>query len=204
MSASHGARSRRSCCYSDRGTMSEPTVIAGEHVYLRPVSRADATPAYVGWLNDPETTRFMEPRRDQATLASVREYIDNVSSRDDAVFLAICLNGDDRHVGNVKLEPIDRRHRSAILGIMIGDRTARGRGIGTEATTLACRYAFETLGLHRVALGVTVDNLPAIRCYENVGFKREGKQRDAVRRGDTFIDSLWMAILEHELPEDNR
>jgi RimJ/RimL family protein N-acetyltransferase len=178
--------------------------VVGDRIYLRPVTEADATPAYVSWLNDPETTRYMESGRRAETVESIREYIARLEGREDARFLAIVLNDGDRHVGNLKLEPINWTHRHAVLGIMIGDPAARGRGVGTAATRLALQYAFSGLKLHRIALGVTADNLPAIRCYEKVGFKTEGRFREAVRREHGYVDSLWMAILADEFARGSR
>lgn len=172
--------------------------LEGPRVYLRRVAPADATPAYAGWLNDPETTRYMESGRRVETVASIADYIARYSGREDALFLAIVLRAGDRHVGNLKLEPINRTHRHAVLGIMIGDAAARGRGIGGEAIVLALRHAFAGLGLHRVALGVTADNLPGIRCYEKVGFRVEGRLRESILRPQGYLDSLWMAILAEE------
>lgn len=174
-------------------------LIRGDRVYLRRVTLADATPRYASWLNDPETTRYLESGRREETADSLRAYIARHLDRDDVLFMAVVLNTDDSHIGNIKLEPVDHKNRSAVLGILIGAKGQRARGIGTEAMTLALRYAFESLRLHRVSLGVTSDNLPAIHCYEKVGFRHEGCLREAIRRDDGFVDHLWMGILAHEL-----
>lgn len=173
-------------------------VLVGERVLLRPLTRNDATPEYVGWINDPETTRFLESGRRKETIESIAEYIARYENREDVRFLAIFLKEGNRHVGNLKLEPINWMHKNAILGIMIGDAKARGKGIGTEAILLMLRYAFDELKLHRVALGVTADNLPAINCYRKIGFKEEGRLRESVLRESGFVDSLSMGILADE------
>lgn len=173
----------------------ENPFLTGERIYLRPVEASDATADYVSWLNDAITTRFMESGYFPNTLDSVAEYIASHSGLRDCLFLAIVLRDGDRHVGNVKLEPIDWVHRSAEFGIMIGDPAARGHGIGTEATVLVLRHAFDRLNLHRVALGVVADNLPAIRSYEKVGFREEGSFRQAILREGRFLDLKRMAIL---------
>jgi RimJ/RimL family protein N-acetyltransferase len=173
-------------------------ILMGERIYLRPLTSADATPTYAGWLNDPETTRFMESGRRVETVESIAAYIGKYEGRSDALFLAIVLKNGDRHVGNVKLEPINWTHSSAVLGIMIGAADARGKGIGTEAVRLVLACAFREMKLHRVTLGVTADNEPGIRCYLKVGFKEEGRWREAIRRGNGFVDHVWMGILDRE------
>lgn len=173
-------------------------VLVGERILLRPVSRQDATLEYVSWLNDPETTRYMESGRRQESIESITEYIARYENREDVRFMAIVLKDRSRHVGNLKLEPINWTHRNAVLGIMIGDPRVRGKGIGTEAILLMLRYAFDDLKLHRISLGVTADNRPAIKCYQEVGFKEEGRCREAILRETGYIDSLCMAILADE------
>lgn len=174
------------------------TFLRGELCDLEPVRAEHATAEYVGWLNDAETTRFMESGYFPSTLASVQAYIEAMRSRSDVLFLAIIDRELGRHVGNIKLEPIQWIHRNAELGIMIGDPEARGRGLGTEACHLVLRHAFDRLGLHRVGLGVVEDNRGAIRAYEKVGFQVEGALRQAIQRDGRSFDVVRMGILATE------
>jgi RimJ/RimL family protein N-acetyltransferase len=175
----------------------EPDLV-GERIYLRPLGKADATDTYVGWLNDPETTRGLETGSQRETVASVAEYIERYARREDALFLGIFLKKGDRHIGNVKLDPINRRHRNAVLGILIGDPAVRGQGIAPEAVRVLLRHAFGEMGLHRIDLAVAVDNPAAIRSYQKAGFREEGRLRERVRRGEGYVDALWMGILDRD------
>ncbi len=173
-------------------------ILTGDRIYLRPVQEADATDTYVKWLNDPETTRYLESGRMQETVDSIKAYIRRYHARENALFLAIILKEGALHIGNIKLEPINWVHKEALLGIMIGDPRARGKGIGMETIRLVLNYAFDVLELHRVGLGVTSDNLQAISCYENLGFQREGIIREAISRKNGFVDRIWMGLLRKE------
>ncbi len=44
----------------------------------------------------------------------------------------------------------------------------------TEAADLAVRYAFDTLGLHRVEANIQPGNAPSIALVRRLGFAREG------------------------------
>ncbi|MBU0677862.1 MAG: GNAT family N-acetyltransferase [Verrucomicrobia bacterium] len=175
--------------------------LEGERVYLRRIAMSDATPEYARWLNDPDTTRYMESGRHEETIKSLRQYIVKYENRNDVLFLAVVLKDGDRHIGNVKLEPVNKVHNNALLGIMIGDADARGKGYGSEAILLTLQHAFDVLGLHRVALGVTADNERAIKCYENLGFREEGRLRENVNRQSHYVDGVWMGMLEQEFRE---
>lgn len=59
-------------------------------------------------------------------------------------------------------------------------------------------YAFETLNLNRVELGVHDFNTRAIRAYERAGFVREGVRRQHAFIDGRYIDSLVYGILASE------
>ena len=112
--------------------------------------------------------------------------------------LAIVDKKSDFHIGNVKLGPIQWIHRRATFGIMIGDKKFWGMGLGQEATRLAIEYAFTRLNLLRIDLGVFAEHESAVRCYEKVGFKVEGRMRQDLFCNGEYKDRLWMGILRSE------
>jgi RimJ/RimL family protein N-acetyltransferase len=58
------------------------------------------------------------------------------------------------------------------------------------------------LGLKRVGLSVFEFNKPAISAYEKLGFKEEGRIRQAVQRDGASHDAILMRILASEWRED--
>ena len=59
-----------------------------------------------------------------------------------ALVLAMVLREDDRHIGNISLQAIDWIDRSAEFAILLGDRTAWGKGYSKEAAYLICLHGF--------------------------------------------------------------
>lgn len=174
--------------------MHRPFLVGGS-VYLRPLEPADLEGPYLGWLNDPEVTRFMEAGAFPTTLSSLRRYVEDVAQAPANVMLAIIEKTADTHVGNIKLGPIHWIHRRADLGIMIGDRAQWGRGYGREAVGLVLAYGFDRLNLNKITLGVDADNSRAVRLYEALGFKVEGTEREHRFRDGAYRDNVLMAIL---------
>jgi RimJ/RimL family protein N-acetyltransferase len=60
------------------------------------------------------------------------------------------------------------------------------------------RHAFETLGLHRIALYVFEFNERAIRAYQRCGFVVEGRARESIFREGRWWDELAMSVLESD------
>ena len=102
----------------------------------------DVTDAYVRWLNDPEINRFLESRFAEHTLDSTRGYVADMLESPGNLMMGIRSLALGRHVGNIKLGPIDRQHGLGEIGLMIGERTAWGRGIATRAISIISRSGF--------------------------------------------------------------
>lgn len=105
---------------------------------------------------------------------------------------------DSRLVGSVKLHSISWTDRKASLSIAIGDEADRGKGYGSEAIRLILRYAFEELNLNRVSLWVFEYNHRAMKLYEKVGFKHEGRSRQNTFHQGRYWDSIQMSMLREE------
>lgn len=100
----------------------------------------------------------------------------------------------DRAVGHVELT-LERKHDLAYIGRVLVAPAERGRGLGTALMREVVRFAFDELDLHRISLNVFDFNTPAIRCYERVGFVREGHLREARRASDGYWSLLVMGML---------
>jgi len=137
-----------------------------------------ASEEYVGWLNDREVNRYLESRFTIQDLASVRAFIETALADERILFLGIRCPALGRHVGNIKLGPIDRRHGLGEVGIMIGDRQAWGRGIASAAIACIADIAQHELGLRKLTAGCYASNKGSARAFEKAGFQVEGVRRD--------------------------
>ena len=175
--------------------MQNPFLI-GPTVYLRPLEREDA-PTLVTWMNDPEVTRFLR-RRGPINRIAEEAFLRRLSESTTDVVLGIVVREADRFIGVTGLHQFETRHRHAMFGITLGDKTAWGKGYGTEATRLMVRHAFETLNLNRVWLQVYEYNPRGVHVYEKVGFKHEGRLRQDTFRDGRYWDTVVMGVLREE------
>ena len=166
--------------------------VVGERIYLRALTTADASHEYCAWLNDHEVNEYLETR--QSTIHDLTAYIQKQIDDPNSIFVGIFDKTNDIHIGNIKLEPIDWQKKKAIFGILVGNKSYWGRGIGTEATQLIVRYAFATVGLEEIELGVIAENKRAIRSYEKAGFAQTGVRKNAINHGGVLYDDVIMSI----------
>ena len=101
----------------------------------------------------------------------------------------------DRVVGWCDISPIPRpvQAHCGVLGIGILEQYRR-KGIG-PALMLATLGKARDMGLTRVELTVRERNTHATALYESLGFRHEGRQRNAVRIDGVYENFLSMAIL---------
>lgn len=169
-------------------------ILRGAQVTLRPLATGDLRRC-VKWFSDPQVTQFLG-RNAPVTLAEEERWFRDYSRRSDEQIFAIEIDG--RHVGNLGLHKVDRVHRKADLGIVIGETAYWSHGYGTDALRTVLQYGFGHLGLNKVSLEVLEDNLRAIRSYDKCGFVREGVHREDVYKDGRFRNVVRMSILARE------
>jgi [ribosomal protein S5]-alanine N-acetyltransferase len=165
-----------------------------EQVELFLLEPAHVGPIYVGWLADTEVNRYLESRflahTELTTCAFVRNCLDDPGT----LFLGIRSKAlNFRHVGNIKLSPIDQRHGLAEVGILIGERSAWGRGIASDAITATCEIARDQLSLRKLTAGCYASNLGSVKAFQRAGFQVEGTRRDHFILQGKLEDLVLMA-----------
>ena len=171
--------------------------MTGERVALGPLRR-DLVSLYLAWMNDFAVTRTLATGWRPTTRESEDMWYDNVAhSRRDAHF-TVYERATLRPIGNTALQNIDHLHRTAELGLMIGEKDCWGRGYGGEATALVLDYGFTGLGLHAIMLRVYSHNERALRTYTRAGFRLVGRLREAHRFGGQAHDVIFMDCLATE------
>ncbi len=159
-------------------------------------------PLYARWYGDEEVWRLTSWMAEPMRRAAVERLFEDRerSSLDDS--FAVHWEGEEEPVGVVSLTNISHANASADLSVIVGDEKDRDKGLGTEAIRILLGYAFEELGLNRVALSVFEFNEAAIHAYEKLGFEREGLLRQALRRDGGFHDAILMSVLAQDWRED--
>jgi len=171
--------------------------VVGERVALGPL-RADLLPLYGRWINDFGTIRMTGLPPGPVTAENERDWYEQRSKSENDLMFTIYERETLRPIGNTALHGLDHRNRSVSFGIIIGEPECRGKGYGTETTSLMLDYAFTALGLHSVMLTVFEFNPAGIRAYEKAGFKELGRRRECRVMGGRFWDEIYMDCLAPE------
>lgn len=169
----------------------------GKRVSLRPPQESDI-PRVLHWLNDPGTRRFLS-RVHPLTELEEKRFLETTATPGGNHQPFIIIESDTHEpIGCTGLHQIDWVHRRAELGIFIGPADKRGLGLGQEAFELLIAHAFEGINLHRVTLTVFAFNNAGIRCYERIGFVKEGVDRESQFVEGRYVDVFRYALLSRE------
>jgi diamine N-acetyltransferase len=180
------------------GSEPPPLTLVGDLVALGPAHKG-LLPLLWKWENDLELSVLtgdpVHPLSPEGIDGLYERYAKNDPSHASFV---IYERATLRPIGTIGLPGINHAHRTAELGVGIGEHDCWGKGYGTEATRLILDYAFNILGLHNVMLRAFSYNERAIRTYRRVGFKEMGRRRQAQRIGGRPYDVVYMDCLATE------
>lgn len=149
------------------------------------------------WTNDDEVTYYMVTGLYPSNIDRLKEEYSNLVKGKNIIF-SIIDKKRKKIIGFAGLYTINGQTRSAELRIIIGDKNIHGKGVGTISVRYVVKYAFEKLNLNKVWLGVNAKSKGALRCYEKVGFMKEGILRQEIYRNNQYYDAIRMSILRRE------
>jgi RimJ/RimL family protein N-acetyltransferase len=182
--------------------ISPPERLDDGRAALRPLRVGDAGPYARAFVEDDALGRLLGIDKDPDE-ASVRERIERQAEpSEDATFfrLAIADPASDAFWGEVIAHSLDDQHRRGEIGFwVVPDQ--RGRGVGSSAVALAISWMFEELGLLRVEMTTTPENLVVPELARRLGFRQEGILRARnIERGER-VDIVWFGLLREEWAE---
>jgi RimJ/RimL family protein N-acetyltransferase len=124
------------------------------------------------------------------------EELGTTRAKTDVSFVIEAIDADStKAIGTVGLHGINAKDHNATFGIAIGEKQYWGKGYGTEAAKLIINYGFDQLNLHRVNSVVIAFNDRSIRMHRRLGFKEEGRHREAIFKNGKFHDDIAYGML---------
>lgn len=170
--------------------------LAGEKIYLREVREDDVNSEYYSWINDPEINQYLETRFLPRSKKDILNHVNKLDANPNEIFFAICDIKNDKHIGNIKLGPINWYHRKGDISLLIGNREYWGKGVATEAIKLVIKFGFDTLNLHKLNAGYYEQNIGSARAFEKCGFVVEGRFKDDVFLDGKYWDSIRVGLVK--------
>lgn len=164
--------------------------LTGDRVLLRPFEEKDISEPYLSWLQDPEVVRYSSQRFHVHTLETCQTYLASFAGSANH-FLAICERTSGAMLGTLTVYH-SVPHRTADVGIMIGERQIWGQGIGAEAFCLVLSALKASGLLRKITAGTLAVNRGMVRIMEKAGM-----QHEATRPAQELLDGVPVDVVYH-------
>ena len=177
--------------------MTEKPVLRGPRVILRDTAAGDVD-ARFALGNTPDIIKMFggDPSQVRDITCEAAEAWVRAQQTEPYAWI---IEADGVLLGSIRLHTVNHADKRAQIAIGILDSNALGKGFGTEAMQVLATHAFDTMGLHRLGCRVLDFNDRAVAAYEKVGFKVEGREREAALIGADWHDDLIMGLLDRDL-----
>jgi ribosomal-protein-alanine N-acetyltransferase len=147
-----------------------PAAIETDRFILRELTVADVSERYLEWLSDPEARKWIVAAAEAQRMADLKDYVAQRVGRADVLFLGIFDKSCGVHIGNIKYEPVLPDQGSAVMGILVGDPSFRGKGVFAEVFGASVAWLKNERRITRIHLGVEKAHEAALKAYQNAGF----------------------------------
>ena len=176
-----------------------PVELRTDGYALLPFTAEKITDRYLGWLNDPEINRFLEVRFERSTWESTLAYVASFYGPTEKYMWGIHVEGEAEPIGTMTLYDIKRRHGSAEIGLLVGERAHWGQGASDSAIGMVASFTFEQLGLRRLTAYSYAGNHGMNLTFRRLGFTLEGRMREVFFVGTgQYVDGFRWGLLAAE------
>ena len=146
------------------------------------------------WFNDPDVSRHMD---DSDVLLTEEDLIEGIFVRTtDDVNFVIYDEKRRKEIGFCSIYNVNGSIDSGEISFLIGEEDFRNRGHGKDIIRFLCNFGFEELGLNSLLAVCSILNEPALKVFDQTGFKRIGIRSQQVNFYGEKIDEVLFEMLK--------
>lgn len=172
-------------------------MLAGTTVTLREMRASDA-PSLFALLTTEEVSRFISPP--PTTVEGFERFI-GWAHRQRSVgayaCFAVTIDATDTAIGIFQLRQLEPGFGTAEWGFALGS-AYWGTGVFQEGAELLLKFAFETVGAHRLEARAAVLNGRGNGALRKVGAVQEGLLRKSFLKNGQYLDQALWTILDED------
>ena len=145
-------------------------------IRLKELNLSDVNKTYQKWMNDSEIFRFSKQSNKKHSLRQIKEFVLNKKKSKSEFLYKILIyeNKKNKHMGNIKLGPINFENKTADISYFIGEKNYWGQGITTKAIKMIINLAKKKFKLKKLQAGHWEKNIASKKVLLKNKFKLEG------------------------------
>ena len=170
-----------------------------DEIVLRAFTLNDAEQVFAIVMKNSDHLRpFMHWMVPDYSLRSAKEFISqSIAGLADRKSLALGIFRRNDFIGSIGFVNFDWNSKKTEIGYWISE-DEEGKGIVTEACRLLIDHAFHELGMNRIEIRCSAENVRSAAIPERLGFVREGVLRQAEFRDGRLHDFNLYGLLASE------
>jgi [ribosomal protein S5]-alanine N-acetyltransferase len=172
-------------------------VLTGAHVTLRELRLTDAASLFA-MLTTEEVSRFISPP--PTSVDGFERFIawtHRMRAQGSYACFAVTVGDSDTAIGIFQLRELEPGFGTAEWGFAIGS-PYWGTGVFVDGAELVVRFAFETVGVHRLEARAAVKNGRGNGALRKLGAVQEGVLRRSFLRNGEYLDQVLWSILDED------
>ena len=112
-----------------------------DEINLNILKSRNVTKKYLDWLNDYEIVKYTEQKNITHSIDSIKNYVSEKYDCPNNYLFGIFFK--KKHIGNIKLGPINFKKRNATLSYFIGERKFWNKGITSKVIKRISDFALQ-------------------------------------------------------------
>ena len=143
-------------------------------ILLKELHENNVTAEYIHWLNSESVNKYTEQRFFKHTNKSVKDFVVEKKKSKKEFLYGIFVGSHKKHVGNIKIGPINKIHKTAYISYFIGNEEYRFKGIMSKVFNEIFKKAKNNFKLKKIQAGIYQNNISSKKLLEKNKFKLEG------------------------------
>jgi RimJ/RimL family protein N-acetyltransferase len=143
-------------------------IIEDRNFKLKDFTKEDITSDYLGWINNKNLLRYSKNKK-IIDYRSAYHYLKSHNKKNN-LFLSILSIKEKKMIGTFTIY-LDEKNKTANLGILIGEKRARGKGMGYKIYKLVISFLFKKKRIQKIIVGTRKDNAPMINICKKLKMK---------------------------------
>ena len=166
-------------------------------IRLKEITLSDVNKTYQKWMNDSEIFRFSKQSNKKHSLRQIKEFVLNKKKSKSEFLYKILIyeNKKNKHVGNIKLGPINFENKTADISYFIGEKNYWGQGITTKAIKMIINLAKKKFKLKKLQAGHWEKNIASKKVLLKNKFKLEGILKSQIQTKKGRVDRYLYGLI---------
>ena len=166
-------------------------------IRLKELNLSDVNKTYQKWMNDSEIFRFSKQSNKKHSLRQIKEFVLNKKKSKNEFLYKIMIyeNKKNKHMGNIKLGPINFENKTADISYFIGEKNYWGQGITTKAIKMIINLAKKKFKLKKLQAGHWEKNIASKKVLLKNKFKLEGILKSQIQTKKGRVDRYLYGLI---------